>query len=263
MVAQLTMNLKHILILMSALFLSTCSQTVDLYFYANESWRFNTQIQYDEGLIDLFGQATSIAIGSEFGFPMVIPKASSAMDVMGVFFNLAKTELRKQGINFAWRKAKDTFIINIWGDTLQKFNRLLSGKTEITALGEGKYHLQMDAITLDKLDPSLEEYSELSDALFAYTFTLHAGHIYNSNADEQTETKAIWYNPSQIDVTFAPSLPFNSGVLMAVCGIGLLVTIMFFMNANKKKCPSCGKWVPRKIEYCADCGAPMDSNCGD
>ncbi|WP_345343773.1 hypothetical protein [Candidatus Villigracilis affinis] len=219
------MKLKHIFMFVSGLILSACNQTVDLYFYTNESWRFDTQIQYDEGLIDVFGQAASVAIGSEFGIPMVVPNASGAMDVMGIFLNLAKTELRKQGIDFNWRKADDTFIINVKGDTLQKFNQFSSGMAEITVLGDGQYHLQMDVLTLGELNPSLGEYSELTNAMFTYTFTLHAGHIYSSNADEQSGTKAIWHNPSQIDVVFDALFTNPVGVFYWLCA-GLVCSVL-------------------------------------
>jgi hypothetical protein len=244
------------LVLSLSLFLSACSQKTDLYFYENESWKIDEKIQYDEGLIDMFGQAISIAIGSEFGIPMVIPNASGAMDLMGIAFNLAKTEFRKQGIEFDWRKPGDTFLINVKGDTLEKFNRFSSGMAQVDALGNGQYHLYLDVLTLSELDPSLQEYASLMNAAFEYTFTLHAGHIFSSNADQQTGTKAIWYNPTEIDVVFSPIPPFSVGWALGGCGVlsGMISVSVAIMRMSLVPCLNCGRRMRKGLEICPSCG---------
>lgn len=258
------MKLKHFAIMIIAgLILSGCSQTADLYFYADESWRYDTRIQYDAGLIDLFSQGISMAIGSEFGITLPAPGSSSAMDAMGILFNAVKTELRKQGIDFNWRRSGDTFLITARGDSLQKFNQFSSGMAGITALGDGQYRLEMDVVTLEELEPSLGEYRELTDALFAYSFTLHAGRIFSSDADEQTGSRAIWHNPGQITAVFTPAALFPWGIAIPVCGVGSLGAIPFFALAGRKKCPGCGKWGSKKREYCPHCGEAMRSSMLD
>jgi hypothetical protein len=84
--------------------------------------------------------------------------------------------------------------------------------------------------------------------------TLHAGKIYSSNAVRQRGGIAQWTNPSTIDVVFAPSSKFPWVILLALCGVGILGAIPFFILAGKKKCPSCGRRMSKKAEYCPNCG---------
>ena len=251
-----------ILILIMSILMSACSQTTDLYVYANDSWKIDSQIQYDEGLIDLVGRAISAVIGSELGILIPIPRASSAMDMMGIIFNVLKTEFRKQHIEFTWQKTGDTFALEFQADTTRKLDQMTRDFASLLKLEDGSYHLQMEILDFSDLDPSLEGYEEILMSVFDYTFTLHASQIIESNADQETRNKAIWYNPNFIDVVFKPISPFPWNVLGSVCGgIFILSLSIYLIQVNRKRpCPTCGARISRRHDFCDECGMGIQGN---
>jgi hypothetical protein len=61
-------------------FLAACSQTTDVSFRSNQSWRLETKIRYDESLIDLVGEGIGIAISNELDVPLLQPAIGARAD---------------------------------------------------------------------------------------------------------------------------------------------------------------------------------------
>lgn len=231
-------TLVSILMIVSGIILSACSQTADVYVYADETWKVSSKVTVDDtGLFDSLDQQFN-----DTGLPEEI-KALVGGGSESSFEGL-RSYYANQGIDFRWSKLGKSYSLTVKGRTLDQFESLVPGVVSLKREEGDRYHLQV----------------EFSDAMMLASFfyhldiTLHAGEIYSSNAYQQHGGTARWSNPSKIDVVFSPSSPFSPGIFLAVCGAGLLITIPFFVLANKRKCPHCGSKISKRSTYCMNCG---------
>jgi hypothetical protein len=234
------MKFTHLLMIVSALILSACTQTADLYFYPDESWKVTSKMTVDE-FEKYLGNSVD-EIFQEMELPLELKELAGGLSEGG--FETLRSYYANQGIDFRWSSIGNTYSFTTKGRTLEQFDNLVPDVLTITKEEEDHYHLKADFT-----DAML-----IASIFYHLDITLHAGEIYSSNAYRQRGGTAEWRNPSTIDVVFSPSSPIPWGVLLAVCAGGLLITIPFFIFSNKKNCPSCGMRVSRKSDHCENCG---------
>lgn len=237
---MVTSKLKRILILASAFILSACTQTADIYFYADESWQVSSKVtmsEFEQTLLDTFDQQLA-----DLNLPIQSSEFKNALTEGGL--DVLTSQYAAAGIDFSWRKFGSTYSYTAKGQTLAQFEKLVPGVFTITKEAEDRYHLKAD----------FTEAMPLAAAVYKLELTLHATEIYSSNAQRLRSGTAQWTNPSTIDAVFAPSSKFPWGVLLTLCGASVLGAIPFFALAGKKKCPSCGKRISKKSEICPKCG---------
>lgn len=242
------MKLRYVITLLSALILSACSQTVDVYIYSDESWKVSSRLVMDK--LELQGMEWADKQLADMDLPIETDELTAGLTEGGL--EILRSQYASVGIDFRWSGFGNTRSFTARGQTLEQFENLVPGTITMTKDAEGHYHLQADFTD-----------SMLAASMFYHLdITLHAGEIYSSNAVRQRGGSAQWSNPSTMDVVFAPSSSFPWGIFLPVCGVGLLGAVPFFVFANKKKCPSCGKKVSRKSEYCPHCGEIMGGGSG-
>lgn len=244
------MKLKYMFVIVFGLVLSACSQTVDVYFYSDESWKVSSRLVLDKLELQAMSWADNQLAGMDF--PIETDELTAGLTEGGL--ETLRSQYASMGIDFRWGGFGNTRSFTARGQTLEQFENLVPGAITMTKDAEDRYHLQAD----------FTEAMLAASMFYHLDITLHAGEIYSSNAVRQRGGSAQWSNPSTIDVVFAPSSLFPWGGLLPVCGVGLLGAVPFFVFANKKKCPSCGKRVFRKSGYCAHCGGMMgDGSSGN
>ena len=249
------------LILALMLLLSACSQKLDITINQSESWRVKSQVQYDEELLDLFGDLAGGIIGEELGVPLPSMDISDAIGSLDYVFGLARQQFAARGIRFSWQRAHDKLTLDLRGQNLVQFNQLAPQFASVEKIEDGQYHLTMDILTLADLDPGLEDMDDYTAGLFTYTVILHAGKIIRSNADLVQGGTATWYNPTMIDVVFTPA-----GSLLPVClwGTGGLVLVAIIVAVASRfrgqRCPTCGARAGKNTEVCPNCGSSLYSS---
>ncbi len=239
----MTIKLKYMFVIVSGLILSACTQTVDMYFYSDESWKVSSRVVLDKLELQVMNWADD-QIG-DMDLPIQTDELVGGLTEGGL--ETLRSQYANVGIDFRWSGFGNTHSFIARGQTFEQFEKLIPGAIAVTKDAEDRYHLQAD----------FTEAMLAASMFYHLDITLHADKIYSSNAVRQRGGTAQWTNPSTIDVVFSPTSSFPWGVLLAVCGVGLLGIIPFFVFAGKKKCPSCGKRVSKKSEYCTNCGVMM------
>lgn len=250
MVAWLTMKLKHILILLAAFLLSACSQTVDIYFYSDESWKVSSKVVLDKLELQAMDLADQYLQDAEL--PFSTQQLADGLSDGGL--EALRAQYANAGIDFRWSGAGTVRSFSARGQTLSQFNNLLPGVVTITKEAEDQYRLSAE----------FTEGMIIASPLYHLDITLHAGKIHSSNAFRQRGGSAQWTNPASIRAVFSPASTFPWVILLVIClGVSALVPILMF--AGKKKCPQCGKWISKKNEYCTHFGEVIDgsSSSGD
>ncbi len=249
------------LILALTVLLSACTQTLDMTFKHNESWRLESEFQYDEELLNLFGDMAGWAIGEGLGVPVPSVNVSDAIGLLEYTFELAKQQFAAQGIQFNWHRAQGRITFDFRGDSFVQFNQLAPGAFSIEEVGDGQYHLTMGFLTLGDIAPSLGDLETLTGGLFSNTVTLHVGKIISSNANLVRGGTATWYNPTQVDVVFTPVSSILPACLWGLGALVLIAGIVFIASrAGGRRCPMCGARVGKKAEICPNCGSSLYSS---
>lgn len=240
--------------------LTGCEQKVNISFLRDENWRLKASADFDAGLAkdvgsiagSLVGDLTSSDIPSGLFNPELY--ISPAMNMM-------KNALRSQGVDFDWKYDKEKLTYEMSATSFDFFQE--AGM--LHDLGNNQYQLTInsqDAMSL--LDPEFQEMLTIMSQIYGNNeVQISAGEILRSNADEQTNTKAIWYNPLNVDVVFIPGSSINSGIwVLVLVGLILLGIIIFVIRKGSKKntCPSCGGKVRKNVVDCPHCGSYIDGD---
>lgn len=97
-----------------------------------------------------------------------------------------------EGVSIDWRQREDpgggvTYIVSAEGQGLDKLNGAsFDGEASLTKDDSGHIHLTWIPTSMAMLR--------------SYALTIHGGEIISSNANEETESSATWYNPSRVQV---------------------------------------------------------------
>ncbi len=231
-------KLNPILMILSVFIISACSQTADIYVYSDETWKVSSKVIVDDtGFFDSIGQQLNDTDLPDEIKALVGGSSESSFEALRSYY-------ANQGIDFRWSKLGESYSLTARGRTLDQFENLVPGVLSLVREEGDRYHLQAE----------FSDAMMLSSIIYHLDITLHTREIYSSNAYQQRGGTARWSNPSKIDVVFSPSSLFSPGIFLAVCGAGLLITIPFFVLANKRKCPHCGRKISKRSTYCMNCG---------
>jgi hypothetical protein len=242
-----------------SLFLTACSEKVDLYFESDQHWRADMSLTVDEAAMDLLMQFGVAGLTEELGLPELPSSALESETWIGLSLDMLTREWQNMGMDARWNKAGNTYAIFLGG--------------------EGYYQLQsalFEAITLTQISASPETWqlmgafgvpdddlAILSAGLLDYenTISIHTGEILDCNACEINKGIATWRNPGSIQVTFTPRRSFNFPwqILLAILGFLIVVAVIAFIasRASGVKCPECGRRVRKGQEVCPHCGGAM------
>mgnify|MGYP000221112749 CR=1 FL=1 len=234
----------YALIIVPALILSACSQSADIYFYSDESWKVSSRITFDR--VDLQVIKLLDEQLKELNLPVSTDQIAGGLSESGL--EMLRSQYASVGIDLRVSGVGSSRALTARGKTLDQFNRLLPGVMTVTQESEDRYRLQAE----------FTEGMILTSAVYHLNINLHAGKIYSSDAVRQSGGSAQWINPPRIDATFAPITEFPWGILLGVCAAGLLAAVPFAALYGKQKCPNCGRRVSKKAEYCPNCGEPME-----
>jgi hypothetical protein len=244
-----------IVLLIFLFFLSGCEQKTNVNFSSDEKWSWKSSVDFDAGLFKDVGSIAGSLL-EEFtgsGIPSGLFNVELYLNPM---MNMLKNTLRSEGVNFDWNYDKEKLTYEISGTNYDFLER--AGL--ITIVGGNQYRLAVNSDDLlSMLDPEYQQMITQMNQVFGNNeFQIVAGEIIDSNANEQTRTKATWYNPTNIEVVFVPGSSSNAGPLfLLLIGIVLIVLIFFLLGKNlgKSTCPSCGGKVSRKTVDCPHCGS--------
>jgi len=100
---------------------------------------------------------------------------------------------------------------------------------------------------------------EFFSAALSRTFSLSGGEIINSNGVQEDSNTVTWLNPVNVmTATLKPGV--HPGPLVGFL-VGVLVLLMAVISisrrAGKKRCFNCGAPMPRKAEFCTECGVEV------
>lgn len=246
----------HVIVLSVCLiFLFGCEQKTDIKFSHDEHWVWKSSVDFDAGLAKDAGSIAGSLIEDLTGSS--IPSGLFNVELyISPMMNLMKNTLRSEGVKFDWNydKQKLTFEMSATSyDFLEKAGF-------VTALGNNQYRLFINTTELfSMVDPEYQQSLMEMNQLFGNNeIQIVAGEIIQSNSNEQTKNKAIWYNPNNIEVVFVPGSPIDTGPLLLII-VGIVLIVLLFILLGKKignsTCPSCGGKVRRNAVDCSHCGS--------
>lgn len=244
-----------IVLLIFLFFLSGCEQKTNVNFSRDEKWSWKSSVDFDAGLFKDVGSIAGSLVDEFTG--VEIPNGLFNVELyINPMMNMLKNTLRSEGVKFDWNYNKEKLTYEISGTNYDFLER--AGL--ITIVGGNQYRLAISSDDmLSMLGPEYQQMITQMNQVFGNNeFQIVAGEIIDSNANEQTRTKATWYNPTNIEVVFVPGSSSNAGPLfLLLIGIVLIVLIFFLLGKNlgKSTCPSCGGKVSRKAVDCPHCGS--------
>jgi hypothetical protein len=216
------------------IFLTACGQKTDLTFYRNQSWKYRTEVRYEERLVNLFGGVITSVVSSDIGVSLPSVHVSDSMAVLDLLFATAKPDFKAKGINVSFHHARNVYTLGFQGKNFSSFNQLIPQNASIVNNGSDQYHLSMVFTRLSDMDPSLQEMETYSSALFQNTLTLHTGKIISSNANEVRGGVAVWHNPTQMEAVFTPASSVSPAVLRVI-GILVIPGIAIAVGASARR----------------------------
>lgn len=97
---------------------------------------------------------------------------------------------------------------------------------------------------------------EFFSAAFSRTFSLSGGKIIASNGAQEDSNTITWVNPVNVmNATLTPALQPGLIILVAIGAIIVIVLVIAIdRRAGKKRCYNCGARMPRRAEFCPECG---------
>jgi hypothetical protein len=205
--------------------LTGCEQKIAVSFPSDQNWSIKTIADFEHEFVrgigetagDIFGSEFNIDIpGSIFDPKVILPPA---MRLLEMGFN-------EMGMEFEWDYANDKLVYKISGSSFSQLEGTSPPEYfSIEPVGNNKYKMIVDYTYLG------EDYTMITGLVYDTELSISAGRIYSSNADKQTRTKAIWHNPTKIEITFSPGGAFNAGpLLIGAGGIALLVIVIVVLK---------------------------------
>ncbi len=233
------------------LLITGCEQTININFSSDQNFTLEAIADLDRELmkgtgeiLDSLGEDLNIDLPNALFDPEVILKPA---------MRLYELAFREMGMTFDWNYANNKLRYKIAGTSYsQLVGTLPSEFFSITPVDDKAYRLWIDYSYFG------EEYMVFTTLVYDTEVTIRAGKIIDSNANKQTSTKATWYNPTNIDVTFIPGTPLRIGlILLILFGVVALITIISTISkgGTKSACPSCGRKIKRSATECPHCGA--------
>jgi hypothetical protein len=247
------MKIKWIVMisLVSLLFLAGCEQKIELKFPKEQNWTVKSTADFDRDVVKGAGEIAGSVVGSELGFSL----PGSLFDpkvILPPMMRLYQQAFEQQGMDFKWSYVADKLKFEIGGTS---YSQLTKGASpdylSIVPVGGGNYRLTINYASLG------EEYNTVQGMVYETELSVTAGKIISSNADKVTGSKAIWYNPTSVEVTFKPGTSANVGmILVALVGIAAVFGIGKALSGGGRiTCPSCGAKVGKGTEECPSCGS--------
>jgi hypothetical protein len=234
-----------------SLLLTGCEQTMVIRFPSAQNFMLRAIIDLDRELFKDAGQLITSPLADEFGVDFPGARFDPAL-LLQPAMRLYEQSFREMGMNFNWAYKNNKLTYKLSGSSHSQLTGTLPCEFfTITPLGDNTYHLWLDYTFLG------EEYMVFTSLVYDTKVTIVAGRIINSNANKQTLTKATWYNPSTIDITFKPGSPIRLGpILIIVIGFTLLIISISHVSKGGRilVCPSCGRKVKSGNTECPNCG---------
>lgn len=247
-------NYLVIIILLFSIVLTACSQDIDMFIYSDETWQVESRLELEPSAMNIVTRIIDKDF-IESVLPIEIETLEDVTSVTGLvefLLDELMSSYREKGIDGGWNKknargTKVAYELKLEGQSLSQFEKLLpEDMITLSSQGEDQYHLHMP----------LGKVNTFSQLAYKQTITLHAGNIISSNDSKQKGKTATWQNPSEVEVVFQPKSQISSlwWWLGGAFFIVLLVVIIRSKSGSKRRCPTCGAKVPRKAEFCTECG---------
>lgn len=257
------MKKKLILVfsLIVILFLTGCSQKSQFSFYSGEKWKLSGKVDFDADVFQDLGSVIGSISGQTTGFEIPGSAFNPEIYLRPIMTSLVK-QLRSQGIEMKWKYNRKLLTYNLSG----KSYSALEQAGLITDLGDGTYRFEISRQDfVSPLGSGFDSMVEMfNDAYSDNVVEISVGKIYQSNADKIVGSKAIWYNPKSISITYKP----GSGtggiliILLILLAIALVVFLVMKLFRGQKKvtCYACGKRVNASYTECPKCGSYLDNS---
>lgn len=217
-------------LLVIGIVLTGCEQKISVNFPSDQNWTIKTVADFERDFVKGIGETAGDIFGSEFNID--IP--GSIFDpkvILPPAMRLLEMGFKEMGMEFDWDYANDKLAYKISGSSFSQLEGTSPPEFfSIESVGNNKYKMIVDYTYFG------EEYAMISALAYDTELTISAGRIYSSNADKQTRTKAVWNNPTKIELTFSPGAPINAvPLLIGAGGIGLLAIIIVVLKNRAVK----------------------------
>jgi len=233
---------------LASLALTACSQQIDLWLYADQTWRMQNNLKVENDLLDSLAPLAGQFLGEELGLDL--PEMDTDA-LLSTSLEQLTQSYQQQGLQADWRKREHEYALTVSGKTYQQVSLLLPGiSLEPVPGAANQYHLRGGL-------PGLPGEMNLFSGLFDTLLRVHVGRVIACNDCQRQSGAAVWHNPLQIDLVFSPALPPLWLYLLLGLGAVLLLILLAALarSASRKTCPVCGAKIPRPAEYCPYCGA--------
>lgn len=100
---------------------------------------------------------------------------------------------------------------------------------------------------------------EFFGAALSRTFSLSGGKVIASNGVQEDSNTVTWVSPvNVINATLMPALQPGLVILVVIGAVVLVIVVIAIgRRAGKKRCFNCGVRMPRRAEFCTECGIGM------
>ncbi len=239
-----------------SLWLTACSEKVDLYFEADQRWRADMSLTVDEAIMDLLMQLGGAGLAEEFGLPDLPSSALESETWIGLSLDTLTREWQNMGMDSRWHKAGNTYFVFLGGEGYHQLQSALFEAITLTQISDspetwqltGNFGIPDDDLAI--LTSGLLDYENI--------VSIHIGEILDCNACEIEGGTATWCNPGSIVITFTPRRSFNFPwqILLAVLGVLIVIALIVFTASRSTgvRCPECGRRVRNGQEICPNCG---------
>ncbi len=226
-----------------SLFMTACSHTVDITFFDDRTWKAESEIVYNGGILKVAGQYLPKVLEG-IGLPFELPidfggveddAVEGGLETLVSYYGTKAIDIQYQR-NSPQLASETSYLVSVSGRSYDQFIQLLPETITLTETIPGQYHLYI----------LLGDANVFARALYQQDITLHAGKIISSNSPHQGKNTATWPNPREIDVVFTPvkratvtvetALPWAiGGMILLAVGVGALVLILGLGSARRPK----------------------------
>ncbi len=226
--------MKPLLFLLILFIITGCEQVINIRFPSEENWEIESSADFDkdiaQGLGEIGGSLFESFLGSSLPNSLTDPAFLIKMTMP-----LYETQLEKMGVDFDWSYDNNKLKLKLSGTSFEQLTTVPIDYFSLAPIDDGVYRLTINYEYLNEYinDYLGEEFLLISSAFYNTEVSVSARKIIDSNADKETNTKATWYNPSMVDVTFIPGSPANINIVLFIIGL-VIVAVIVILKVKKR-----------------------------
>lgn len=219
-----TSRFLSLLLLVIVPLLTACSQTVDIYFNPDDSWKVKSRLVFSPGEMLVFREVIQEFLEelTDGAIPSTLLQVDDWSDPA---LDLLQAYYANEGIDFRWRNTINGYTMEAEGNTFEQFEKLLPGSITVERLDDERFRIHAE----------FGDLNVFAAMVFKQTIILHNVEILESNAPRQNAYTAVWSNPRDIDVVFQYSDFSPSVVAALICGILLIILAIIYIGYRSKQ----------------------------